>query len=434
MDKWKRAKKEESGAIVIEATLSLTAFVFVMFTILSVVNICYIQAKMSLALNYAAKDISQYTYLYYKLDADNLEKNLNAGTEDARTTAKNTIDGIGSFMEEMAGAGESIDMDAMTVDFDSLTASLEGAAGSIDGIVNMYAQKLSDDPKGFIIGMGKMAGNELKEEVKVFLAQAMAKAFMKKNLKAYEGDDPDEFLRRYRVKDGMDGLDFDYSSLMAYGSTDQIQLVVTYKVSVIRLLNIDFDFTFRQCAQTEAWGNGISLMEAEETLPSDGSSVWDNPSAVTRGKIIVSEEKKKYTFTDSGHGFDAYNNSGGANEFIAITSANIYEETYLNDSGEIKESAIKSKLASSFNSMYRSVSGMDENINVTDKSGNSVTLSSSKKTRTYKVVLVVPDDAETGEGSAIDNAVKRFKEDRPDYKIEVTVKKGYGNPKSEEAE
>lgn len=40
-------KENERGAIVVEATLSLTAFVFAIFTILTLVNVYYIQAKMS---------------------------------------------------------------------------------------------------------------------------------------------------------------------------------------------------------------------------------------------------------------------------------------------------------------------------------------------------------------------------------------------------
>lgn len=61
-------RKREKGAIVIEATISLTVFIFAILTILSLVDIAYVQAKMSVALNSAAKEISQYSYLYYKFN------------------------------------------------------------------------------------------------------------------------------------------------------------------------------------------------------------------------------------------------------------------------------------------------------------------------------------------------------------------------------
>lgn len=248
-------RRRERGAIVVEATISLTAFVFAIFTLLSLVNIYYIQARMSVALNSAAKEISQYSYLYYKLGVNELEADLNTSdAQEARVTAEDTIDGVSTLMESLSG----VESDLSSGDFDALVADIDSGVSSVDSLVTMYADKLSNDPKGFIIGMGKMAGNELKEEVKVILGQVLAKTFMQKNLKAHVNDDPDAYLKRYKVVDGMDGLDFNYTALMAYGSTDQIQLVVTYDVQVIKLLNLDFKFTFRQCAQTTAWGNGIS--------------------------------------------------------------------------------------------------------------------------------------------------------------------------------
>jgi hypothetical protein len=50
-----RKLKNEQGAI---------------FIILSIITICYAQAKIGTALNAAAKEISQYTYLYYALNGD----------------------------------------------------------------------------------------------------------------------------------------------------------------------------------------------------------------------------------------------------------------------------------------------------------------------------------------------------------------------------
>lgn len=66
------AEKTETGrgAIVVEATIALTTFIFAIFIILSVVDICYVQSKMSVALNSASKEMSQYAYLYSALGLD----------------------------------------------------------------------------------------------------------------------------------------------------------------------------------------------------------------------------------------------------------------------------------------------------------------------------------------------------------------------------
>ena len=63
-------KKDENGAIIAEATVSLTAFMFAILIILWLINICYVQAKMAVALNSAAKEMSQYSYLYTALTLD----------------------------------------------------------------------------------------------------------------------------------------------------------------------------------------------------------------------------------------------------------------------------------------------------------------------------------------------------------------------------
>ena len=412
-------KDNERGAIVVEATLSLTAFVFTIFTILTLVNVYFIQAKMSVALNAASKEISQYSYLYYALGINEYDANLSEGTEDSKLTAEQTIDGVGTLMDSFSGAQNSID----TGDFDQLVASIESGVTSVDSLVTMYADKLADDPKGFILGMGKMAASELKEEVKVVLGQVLAKTFMQKNLMAYQGDDPDAFLKRYRVVDGMAGLDFDYTALMAYGTSNQIQLCVTYDVSVIKLLNIDFTFTFRQVSKTNAWGNGISLINPEQNDPSGSTTgtIWDNPSSVERGKIIVLEEKKKYTYTSSGQGFDAYNNANGKNEFVTIMSVDTTLASYQNASG------IKNVLNSNYTKMEDNVSSLDGTINVQNKSGATVPVTSNKDTRTYKIVLVIPDNADM---TVVNQAVNEFKSSHPGVTVEIN--KDYGSPTPKE--
>lgn len=412
-------KENERGAIVVEATLSLTAFVFAIFTILTLVNVYYIQAKMSVALNAATKEISQYSYLYYALGINEYDADLSNGTEDSKKTAEDTIDGVGSMLNSLSGAQNSID----TGDFDQLVASIESGVTSVDSLVTMYADKLADDPKGFILGMGKMAASELKEEVKVVLGQVLAKTFMQKNLMAHKDDDADAFLKRYRVVNGMAGLDFNYTTLMAYGTSNQIQLCVTYDVSVIKLLNVDFKFTFRQVSKTSAWGNGISLISPEQNDPSTStkSTVWDNPSSTERGKIIVLEEKKKYTYTSSGQGFDAYNNAGGKNEFVTIMSVDTTLASYQDAKG------IKNTLNSNYTKMETSVSSLDETINVQNKSGATVPLTSNKGTRTYKIVLVIPANSDM---TVVNQAVNEFKSSHPGVSVEIN--KEYGSPTPKE--
>ena len=413
--------RKEKGAIVVEATIALMAFIFAIFTILSIVNICFIQAKIGVSLNTAAKEISQYSYLYYAFGVDGLDSKLSEGTEKSKQLAKDTIDSVGTFMDSLETASNS----AQSGDFDTMISAIESGADNVDSLITQYADKLKDDPKGFILGMGKMATNELKEEGKVILAQILAKTFMQKNLMSDAGDDADAFLKRYKVVDGMAGLDFDYTTFLANGKSNEIQLVVTYDVQVIKLLGIDFKFKIRQCSKTTAWGNGISILEPEQndSSPAGAHNVWNNDSSTERGKIIVAAEKEKYAYTSSGDGFDAYNNTGGANEFISITSVNTHDPSYQTADG------IKGRISAEYNSMYSSVETLGESITVQDQNGQSVTVSSNTENRTYRVVLVVPDDADL---SVVVQAVNDFKASHPG--VEVSVRQGYGSPSGTETD
>lgn len=65
LNKIKKAVLNQDGAIVVEATISLTAFMFLIVTILTIINICYAQAKIGVAINTTAKEFYAYPQCYY---------------------------------------------------------------------------------------------------------------------------------------------------------------------------------------------------------------------------------------------------------------------------------------------------------------------------------------------------------------------------------
>ena len=427
-----KKQKNERGAIVVEATIALTAFIFAIYTILSIVNICYIQAKISIALDAAAEDLSQYSYLYYRFGIDNLQSELHEGTDESRDMVSDTISGIGLLMDNMDDIEGSVNTGDMTVDFDNLSTALNDTGqtfGKLSDNVNQYADALAEDPKGFIMGMGRLVADELSGQANSLLGQAMGKAFMKRNLKSFAADDADTFLKHYHVKDGLAGLDFSGTQLMTYGVSNNIQLVCTYEVEVVKLLNFDYSVKFRQCAKTSAWGNGVSKITPEiSTTSKQTFTIWDMSDAAKRGKLIVSYEKDNFTYIDSGNGYDAYNNTNGANEFVSIISKDTHAKTYSTSGG------IASELNKTAADMYRHIEGMGEEVNLHLHSGAETTVKSNPDTRTYKIILVVPDDSDMG---IVNQAVADFLADQESmehYNISVDVKKGYGSPAPKESQ
>ncbi len=403
---------KERGAVVVEGLLSLSIFMFAIFTILSIVNVCYIQAKMNMALSSAAKEISQYSFFYYKFGLDAPDKKLYEGTEDSRTLADNTIEGVSTLMDSLTKASNS----AQSGDFENMIGQIQGSIDNVDSLVNQYADRIADDPTGFILGMGKMAINEMKESAKSLLCQALAKAFMKKNLKASPSDDPADFLLRYNVVDGMDGLDFQYTTFLQNGTSNLIQLVVTYDVRVIQLLNIEFDFTFRNCVKCTAWGRGISKINPEASMEtkSPPSTIWDT-GPVARGKYIVDKERENYEYPATGNGYDAYDSD--TNTFISIITVDTTTES------GAKDKYVTDRLDETLKKMKEGADKQTDGIEVTGPDGKPTTVPEGDGERSYKLVLVVPDGADK---AALEKLIRDFEKNNPGVTVEL--KDGYGDP------
>lgn len=419
-------KSGEKGAIVVEAVGSMSIFVFIMFTVLYLINVCYIQSKLSIALDSAAKQISQYSYIYYKFKLDEFQSEINQSVADEQKLANNTIDGIGTLIENISDTkatlqslSQSDSMDALQAAINDLGQNGQALSASrteIRDLVTSWGDSIADDPKGFVMGMGKMAVNDLSEAGKAVLAQVFAAAIMKNNLVS-TSEDADAFLKSHGIVDGMKGLDFSFTHMMTYGTSKDIQLVCTFDVQMIKLLDIDFKFHIRIKALTEAWGNGVSLINHDNPV----ESTWTSMGDMRRGSYIVSKEKESYQYTGSKSGFDAYNAS--ANEFVTIMSINTFSATY---SGSDAVEVLKRRIGSSYTTMKTKVDGMGETIKV-NEGGTSKEITSDVSSRKYKILIVVPEDADV---TNVNAAISKLKSEYPGVTFEV--KTGYGNAKPEE--
>lgn len=205
----------DTGAIIVEATISLFTFVFMMFTLLSVITIAYAQARIAIATDAAARQMSYYANLYYTANINEIFDN-----DDGKSS------------EIFQAVGE-------------ILSSIAPTAGTVD---NELAQFITDT--GEAVSKESLTG-ELKHQI----GQAMAKQLLKKNLVQSDSDTPEAFLNRMRVKDGLDGLNLVHTNFLE-NNDDMIDVVVTYQIKVVQLLNIDIDLTFMHRASTKAWGAG----------------------------------------------------------------------------------------------------------------------------------------------------------------------------------
>lgn len=215
-------RKRQEGAVVIEATISLTTVMFLIVTILSIVNICLVQAKISTLTHGIAKDISNYTYIYTLMGLKQKEAAISAKADYSRKT----LDAAGSLPSEFTEGstevyGKIADLSKTVMDTEFWESSLNLVA---EGGINM-----------------------IKEET----VDGLCKFVARKRL-ASMGTDADAYLQHLGIEDGVGGLDFRRSEVCS-GGGDDIKIIVRYEVHLLKLLGVDFDFRFEQCAYTKTW-------------------------------------------------------------------------------------------------------------------------------------------------------------------------------------
>ncbi len=285
--------RSDRGSVVIEATLSLSFFMFFIMILLTTVNMCIAQSKIGVALNESAKEFSEYSYIYSLTGVNDLQK-------ENYEKVEGTITDINSAISGLEDAKKAFDTVAVITESDTPWEDLSSAKDSVDSAADKYNtiyKNFVANPGGYILGLGRVVANEGAECFKGEVVGAIVKGLMYKHLKASSEDDVDYYLRKHRVVDGIDGLNLSNSSIYTNGS-DDITFVCIYKLEIMRLLNVDFSYDICQMAKTKAWTGNSLVRKASDDA--DGGSSAEDPSD---GDGVVSDG-------DAGDTEDPEDNSG----------------------------------------------------------------------------------------------------------------------------
>ncbi len=277
-------KKNEKGAVTIEATISLTIYLFAFMMIFSLVNLCRVQMKMSVAVNNVAKEISQYSYLYGLSGLNDSMANAGDKAQQEQDSyaeiGKNVSDLYGSIVNlgKNKGAGiENFNPDNIK----NLQGEVSGIRSQAASLEGKLKAKL-DNPKEMLMGICTIFVTNAAEDVKTLLAEYLAKALVKQNLKTTKKDGDAE-INRYLQKLGIkktkdtyfDSIDFGYSELFPYGK-NEIKIVAVYEVKAVPLLDIDSSFTIVQTARTRGWLKGNQ--DKKDAAPEEPAAPQASPT------------------------------------------------------------------------------------------------------------------------------------------------------------
>lgn len=348
MDKMKKMLLDEQGAIVVEATLSLSAFMFFIVVVLSIVNICYAQSKIGVAVNSTAKEISEYSYLYELTGLRGKQAELYEKSELAGSTIDNTLTGVTTIFDSASNISDNVS----NFSIDNVNDSLSSISGSVDsgkeGIKSIQdsIETIADDPKTFGLSVLALIGNGVAEEAKSrIIAGPFSKLLCQKHLVNTDGGSYSDvkakcnaFLKYLRVepKGGsyLDGLDFSDSVLFLNGSPD-IMVVVHYRIKVLNLLGNDITLSFTQCGTTRGW---VPVSDKKDAAAEEEESEGESESEPeeTEPKKTADDYLKEYVINPSEKSI-MIGVSGGAD----IESANYVSASYMDipssDYDDIKE-------------------------------------------------------------------------------------------------
>lgn len=432
--------KKEGGSVTIEATISLSAFMFAIVTILTIVNIYIVQTKISMAINATAKELSHYSYLYSLTGINNSVAKLSKSAEDKKTSINDFANDANTVFTEIQNLGKS---DASSSgDIGKMISGLgesyktlkEGGTGIQDTL-----ESLAENPKDVAFGILQIAAVDgLNFAMSKLVAAPLSRTLCKKNLVAERGGDVESYLKSLGVKPGtggsyMKGLDFSDSTLFADNS-NEIRVNVTYEVKVIALLPINFTFKFNQTAVTQGWLAGDETYQSTksrlEKKYKGNNSIWNSASPTERAELIrhqgISDlEDDGYKQVCGGSYSDIHMYNEEANKFVGIHSMNpLYGGS--TDSpltlDDINEDVVRGQIeyiCAGISDTVGSLSTVSVKTKGTD--GSTKKESHDCSGATGKVVLVIPEDPGLKEKmeSIIKSANTRG--------IDVEIITGYGN-------
>lgn len=398
--------KKENGSVTVEATISLSAFMFAIVTMLTIVNICIVQAKISYAIDTTAREISQYSYLYSLTGLNEREKEISeagkAQTQDISSilsdvnTVYNEIENLGNTGNQSFDNIEDI-MNAWN-DVNGSVDNIQGAGSSIKSSI----ENIAKDPKNLLFGIAKLGATEAFDLAKSrLIAEPLAKVMCKKNLVDEKGGDVNAYLKFLGVVPSangsyIDGLDFSKSTLFPYGSSE-IRINVAYDVKVIALLPINFSFHFNQTAVTHGWLAGeVTFKTAEKVV--ENNTLWTQSTVTERSNyirhmVIAEYQREGYEKTTGLTDVQLYNSD--SNQFIMISSMN---PLWSADGEEAKkledldDDALREQIERLCGKMKSTTDGVNKITTKTEKDGSITKKEHDCSGASNKIVLVIPED------------------------------------------
>lgn len=282
-------KHNSKGVISVEASISLTLFIFAFLAITSLTSFVRAESKIQYALNQTAKEFSEYSYIYSKAQ-EILGKD---GESHSTSEVDELVNNLNDFSHMISKATISASQASSASGPDILSTIKSQVSGAYTDAKDIYdsgevlynqLKSYSDNPTVVLSQILNVIKDQTLSAAKSqILAPVVAKLLMPKYI-AGNMNATNDYLKDLGVEEGFGGMNFALSSIMDDGTT--IRFTVVYKINYDIPFIGDFDFSIKQTATCAAWGTeGNSLNNVN-------INVWSK-SVYKRNKMISDSEKTK---------------------------------------------------------------------------------------------------------------------------------------------
>lgn len=243
-------KKNEKGAITLEASLILTMFIMGFMCMMSLVQIVRTQTILQYAVDQAALDLSRNSYILTK---SGIASEIYGTSKNAQKFEGDTAEVIGNIKKLYSDLGTATTSTSQTVipNAKNVMNSYNQAAGSVEAYTEEYFSD-NDEIWDTLVEWGVSKGEAM---VTTAAVSALAKAEVKKQLKTMGQMDADSYLKKLGVKDGMDGLSFEGSQWMQANKQGKpgVRIQMSYNMEFNWYYFLIKDLRYKVTAYTALW-------------------------------------------------------------------------------------------------------------------------------------------------------------------------------------
>lgn len=300
-------KNNQSGAIIVEASLTLTMFICLLASIIALTNLFVIHNRIQYALTQTSNTISHYGYLYTAVGLQSAEQQMNQKIKNDTKDLNQTAGSILEFSDSLNGlvtTGGGVVDSIQNQDFSNIQSQLESTINSFNQTTGNAKTVIGDiknlvkNPKGLLIAIVQTFVAEAKSAIKSYIAQAISQCLVEDYLPTTSGVSADEYLKHMGVIDGTEGLDFNGSSIFDDEDCKIVDLVVQYDVE-IRFGFISKKIHMLQRSVAVAWTDGDGKYYPFEYNTDDGKTTETSQQEEKHTYYIVTNTKGSYAVHSS---------------------------------------------------------------------------------------------------------------------------------------